>query len=271
MANQKLIEAIREKRAILFVGAGVSMCLNLPSWRGLIEEAARQLGYDPDIYSTFGDYLLLAEYYESVKGSIGPLRSWMDVTWHSSSIKIEKSAVHRIIVELSFPIIYTTNYDRWLEKAFDYYGKAYAKIVNAGDLTLIKEGITQIVKLHGDFDDDSSIVLTESSYFERLNFESPLDIRLRADILGRPILFIGYNLSDINIRYLLFKLQKLWESSSQSKVRPESYIFLSRPNPVQEKVLKTRSIIPIFSPVDDPGEGLKLFLEQLSRESTFKT
>ena len=65
---------------------------------------------------------------------------------------------------------------------------------------------TQIIKFHGDFDDDSSLVLTESSFFIALDFESPLDIKLRSDSLEKSLLFIGYSLSDINIRYMLYKL-----------------------------------------------------------------
>ena len=67
---------------------------------------------------------------------------------------------------------------------------------------------TQVVKLHGTFDDDGSLVLTETSYFDRLEFESPIDIKMRADILGKTLLFIGYSLSDINIRYMLYKLYR---------------------------------------------------------------
>ena len=40
---------------------------------------------------------------------------------------------------------------------------------------------THIVKFHGTFDDDASLVLTESSYFDRLEFESAIDIKLRAN------------------------------------------------------------------------------------------
>ena len=75
-----------------------------------------------------------------------------------------------------------------------------------------KLGDTEIVKFHGDFDDDESIVLTESQYFARLSLEHPLDIKLRGDTLDKGILFIGYNLADINMRYLLFKLQQIWNS-----------------------------------------------------------
>ena len=61
-------------------------------------------------------------------------------------------------------------------------------------------------QVHGTCSDDASLVLTESSYFDRLEFESAIDIKLRADTLGKSLLFVGYNLGDINIRYLLHKL-----------------------------------------------------------------
>lgn len=49
---EQLVQAYRSKRLILFVGAGVSMGLGLPSWRQLIDHMAEELGYDPDIYRT---------------------------------------------------------------------------------------------------------------------------------------------------------------------------------------------------------------------------
>ena len=107
----------------------------------------------------------------------------------------------------------------------------------------------QIIKFHGDFDDDESIVLTESSYFDRLSLDSPLDIKLRADALGRTILFVGYSLSDINMRLLFYKLHLLWKSSPHAAARPKSYIFLTRPNPVQETILRNRGIEPIVIPI----------------------
>jgi hypothetical protein len=257
-----LIEAIRNKNVILFVGAGVSANLGLPNWKNLISHMATKLGYDPEVYNSLGDNLSLAEYYIRER-SIGELRSWMDREWHNQAIQIEKSDIHRLIVQLDFPIIYTTNYDRWLERAFEHYNKKSLTIKNVGDLRNIQEGVTQIVKFHGDFDDDSSIVLTESSYFERFDFESPLDIKLRADILGKTVLFIGYSLSDINIRYLLYKLHKTWQDSAFSNGRPSSYIFFPRPNPIQEKVLGERGIKMVSLNDDDPASSLKTFLETL--------
>jgi hypothetical protein len=187
----------------------------------------------------------------------------MDTNWHRSDIDIGKSEVHRLIVELDFPIIYTTNYDRWIEKAFDYFKKQYIKIASVVDLRKIREGITQIVKYHGDFDSDESIVLTESSYFERLNFQGPLDIKLKNDLLGKSILFLGYSLMDINIRYLLYQIYCTWCDSKFTYMRPKSYILLTRPNIVLQRVLEARGITPLVSESDDPKESVKSFLEDL--------
>jgi hypothetical protein len=260
----ELAEAIRQRRAILFVGAGVSNCLGLPTWPQLVDHLAVELGFDPEIFGTHGDHLLLAEYYRLERGSIGPLRTWMDKAWHTGVV-IGQSEPHKLIVDLDFPLIYTTNYDNWLEEAYKFHGRPYWKIANVGDLVRLRSNATQIVKFHGDFADDESIVLTESSYFDRLDFESPLDVKLRADLLGRSVLFIGYSLQDINIRYMLYKLHKQWSATSYPGLRPKSFVFLVRPNPVQQRVLESRGIHAIVSNSDDPKAGLTEFLSSLRK------
>lgn len=260
----ELKAAVKARQVILFVGAGVSMNLGLPSWGQLIAEMATQLGYDPDVLGSRGDFLALAEFYLLKKSTIGDLRSWMDRKWHIDEPKVDNSAIHKAILNLNAPLIYTTNYDRWLEIAHERSNRNFLKVANVGDIAKIRDGVTQIVKFHGDFADDNSLVLGETSYFERLSFESPLDIKFRADSLGKTLLFIGYSLSDINIRLLLYKLHKIWVDSAHSATRPKSYIFLGRPNHVQETILAARGILPIVSPVENPGDGLAQFLESLA-------
>lgn len=259
---QQLREAYRNKRLILFVGSGVSTNLGLPPWRQLSDEIAIQLGYDPEVFATYGNFLSLAEYYRIRKGNIGALRSWMDREWHRD-IQIECSNIHRLIVHGRFPAIYTTNYDRWLENAHDAYGVDYVKIANASDLAKAREGVRQIVKFHGDFDDDASLVMDETSYYERLQFETPLDIKLRADILSKAVLFVGYSLSDTNVRLLFHKLSKIWRAHETLGVRPISYVFSHKPNPVQEEILSQWGIRMITSEDDAPGLALEHFLQEL--------
>lgn len=261
--KEELIQSYRSGKLILFVGAGVSANLGLPTWDQLISKLANELQYDPEIFATYGNPLSLAEFYRRKKGTIGPLRSWMDREWHKDSIKITDSEIHKIIAQSSFSKIYTTNYDRWIEIAHDTYNIAYTKIANVSDLIKTHEEKRQIIKFHGDFDDDASIVLDETSYFERLDFESPLDIKLRSDVLGNSVLFIGYSINDINIRLLFYRLTKMWGKHTLASVRPKSYLFTNRPNPVAEEVLKHWGIEMLVSEEDNRQLALSEFLAQL--------
>lgn len=258
-----LAEAIANKKVILFAGSGISTGLGLPTSKELLQGLAAGLGVETNDFMTMGELRELAEYYSLEKGSLAGLRDWLDGEWHSSGIDISKSHVHRLIVELDFPIIYTTNYDRWLERAFDCHQVPYTKIVSVRDLLHIKPAATQIVKFHGDFDDVNSLVFAETSYLERLELESPLDIKLRADILGRSILFIGSSLTDINLRFLLYKLTKAWNSQEYVQDRPRSYFFMAKPNVVQERILVSRGITSIAAKTPDPTESLVQFLSAL--------
>jgi len=255
-----LSAAVREKQVVLFVGAGLSMNLGLPSFRGLVQQLARSLDFDEDIFETLGNSLLLAEYYKLQGGTPAAVIDWLKEA--SDKVDVASSELHRLIVELDFPIIYTTNYDTFLEQAYAALERAYLPITKVSDLSS-QSSATQIVKLHGDFNEPSSLVLTESSYFDRLDFESPLDIKLRADLLGRSVLFLGYSLEDINIRYMLYKLNQQWERYGELASKPDSYIFLTRPNPVHERVLASWGIHAIVSDCDEPARGLSVFLKQL--------
>jgi len=259
-----LVRAVAERRVILFVGGGVSQNLGLPEFGALVGHMAADLGFATGTYKV-ADYALIAEAYLVKHAQLGGLRSWMDAAWHPPTIRIARSELHKLIVDLDFPIIYTTNYDRWLEKSFEARRKPFHKITNAADLTVAAEGRTEVIKFHGDFEDDDSLVLTESSYFQRMQFETPLDIRLRSDSLARPLLFVGYSLHDINTRYLLFRLQELWKNSPHAEQRPTSYILMTEHDEAQEIVLKSRGVLPIALEGDNPGQGTVDFLRNLLR------
>jgi hypothetical protein len=260
-----LARSIHARRAILFAGAGISMVVGLPSWQALIDHMMGELEIEGNAKDRPGlEHPILAEYYRLRRGSIGPLRSWMDREWKVSEDRVRDSRIHQILVALDFPLIYTTNYDRNLEVAFELAQKPYRKIANARDLTLASrdEG-TQIVKFHGDFDDDASLVLTEADYFGRLSFDSPLDVKFRADAMSRTLLFIGYSMSDLNIRLLLYRIWETWSRSAYERSRPRSYVFLPRASPAQEAVLGSWGITVLSSRIPDPEEALTEFLERL--------
>jgi len=260
-----LAAAIERRRAILFVGAGVSMSVGLPSWQDLIDHLLHELDLDSSVIDGMRDgHQMLAELYRIKQGGIGPLRSWLDRNWKVSEDKVATSKLHRLIVELNFPAIYTTNYDRNLETAFEAHGRPYAKISNAKDIASATDDVTQIIKYHGDFADDSSLVITETDFLDRLSFDSPLDIKFRSDALGRTILFIGYSMSDPNIRLLLHRIWQTWERSGREHDRPPSFVFMASRDPVQEALL-ARWGITVLTPQSENGldNALVDFLSEL--------
>jgi hypothetical protein len=265
-----LAGAIQRRHAILFAGAGVSMAVGLPSWQTLIDHLLKELNLDRSVIDGMHDgYQMLAEFYRLKQGGIGPLRSWLDRNWKVASERVAGSPLHKLIVELGFPAIYTTNYDRNLETAFQFYKKPYAKIASAKDIATAPDGLTHIIKYHGDFDDDSSLVLTETDFLNRLSFDSPLDIKFRADALGRTILFIGYSMSDPNIRLLLHRIWQIWEESGHKDDRPRSFVFMPSQNPVQEALL-ARWGITVLTPERgaDINNALVAFLSDIQARMT---
>src|SRR5215216_2355846 len=260
----ELALAVKERRAVLFAGAGLSMNVGLPSWQEFINRMGEELGLDAEnLLGPAVSYHTLAEYYRIKQGSIGPLRSWMDRNWKVSDEKVRASKMHALLVDLDFPIIYTTNYDRNIEAAFAAHGRDFVKVANARDIAKTREGVAQIVKFHGDFDDDDSLVITETDYFNRLAFNSPLDIKFRSDALGKTALFIGYSMTDLNIRLLLHNLWRTWQTSGYEKDRPRSFVFMARPDPMQQAILGEWGITALSGETDDPEEALTGFLEIL--------
>ncbi len=257
-----LADTVRRREAILFAGAGISMSVGLPPWREFIDHMIAELDLDPGA-SEQSTYQTLAEYYRIRHGSIGALRSWLDRTWSVSEEKVQASKIHDLIVELDFPVIYTTNYDNNLEVAYRLHERGFVKVANARDLINVAGDVTQIVKFRGDFDDDLSLVIAETDYFDRLAFDTPLDIKFRADALGRTILFLGYSMSDMNIRLLLHQLWKAWKHSGYEQNRPTSFAFMPRHDPVQEAVLGQWGVSVVTRQGEDPETALLNFLTEL--------
>ena len=264
MNLEGLAQQIAKRNVVLFVGAGLSMNMGLPSWQQLMEKVAEELGYDSDVLiHPDADYLQIAEYYTLSQQGISKLQSWLQKEWEVDDKRLANSSVHQRIVDLDFPFIYTTNFDAHIERAFELRNKKFCKIVTVSDFVQASIDSPHIVKFHGDLGVEDSLVLTESQYFNRLSFESPLDIKFRSDMIGRSILFVGYSLKDINLRVLLYRIQKIWTLSGQTEERPTSYIFLMRPDAVQKKVLKHRGIETIEYDGNKPENALLELFESL--------
>src|SRR5690606_19541756 len=164
---------------------GLSAGLGLPNWDAFLARLGEPLGLDERELKDRGtDFRLLTEYVRLERGSIAALHDWMHRDWRVGDDALRASATHRAIVELDFPLVYTTNYDHFIERAYELHGRRCNKIVTAVDFARADPALPTIVKFHGDLDDVETLVVAETDYFRRLAFQDPLDIKLSADAFG---------------------------------------------------------------------------------------
>lgn len=230
------------------------------------------MSFDDVVNYAGGDNLRIAEYYYLMKGHhIGPISYRISEKLNTSQINPMDSGHHVDLVNLGAPRIYTTNYDDLIEKAFQRLGVKFEKIVLPRDVATSVGTVPQVVKYHGDLQYEETLVLTESSYYTRLDLESPMDLKFRADLLGRAVLFIGYSFSDINIRVIWFKLNQMMRDVPRED-RPTSYVVTFERNPVLEVLYKDVGITAIVLDPDGKAttseEKSALMSEFLSELST---
>lgn len=246
--KDELRDLYQKKSLVPFIGAGFSIPLSLPSWSDLMGKLGEQLGYEREIFLKLGSLQQLAEYV-----CIEDIKEWKkfllyistEFNSQESNDKRKTSIQHQSLAKLDFPVIYTTNYDMHIEKALEESGKKVNAISVYEDfIRARKENFEcEVLKFHGSLEEQESIVLSESQYFNRMNLEGALDQRLRADALSKSFLFMGYSFSDPNIRYIFYKLHKLREQISNTNNKMEfSYITAFGMNGIQAKLLKQWNI-----------------------------
>lgn len=271
---RELVALAAERRLIPFVGAGFSAALNLPTWETMLRELCSRtegsMSFDELSLATGKDYLQIAEYlFLKNDRQIGPIRRQLERSLgnHESPLL---SGPHVELVNLGAAQIYTTNYDDLIETTYRSLGRPITPVVLPKDVAAADTERTQIVKYHGDLSYERTLVLTESAYYKRLDFESPMDLKFRSDLLGKSVLFMGYSFNDVNIRIIWFKLMEMMRDIPEADRRP-SYIVRLEPNAALDELnaavgLRTIVLNP-DGPVTDPRKRTKLlgeFLLQLS-------
>lgn len=281
---KKIANDIKNEKLMIFIGAGVSRNVGMPSWGGLISKLGEELGYDSDVFFNLGDFLELAEYYTILKNEefntdnkynvFSKIKDHLGVNNEELVCRINDSRFCEKFfdfINLGIKKIYTTNYDSLIENTIDIWKMKKNSNINFDSIYNLKtmnnaiDKNVNIIKLHGDLREVENIVLNQSSYFDRYNFESCLDIQLRSDMFRKSILFLGYSFSDINIKYMFHKLNKLWDDIKDCN-RMESYIFLTENNEVQKKILEKNKMTPIICNELDKREGIINFLDTVIEE-----
>jgi hypothetical protein len=224
------------------------------SWSELVDAATQKLGFgDPELLRIRGTDLQILEYFRIANnGELAELRNWMLQRMSPPDDAIRQSIIHTALAKLmKCRIFYTTNFDDFLERAFQLAGRRNRRIAieaHAG-ATIANPDEVEIVKFHGDFSSPDRMVLSESEYERRLRLNDPMDYRLMADLLGRAVLFIGYSFRDWNVSYLFRLVNDQLGELPASLGGRRAYITVPDPSEFEIRLFAARNIevIPVSS------------------------
>ena len=230
----------RQGRVIPFIGAGASMAVQWvqdggikrgPSWAELVNEAVKLVGVgDPELLRLRGTDLQILEYLRDRLDTIQPLINWLHTNMQPEDAAIKNSVLHRELAALErCNLYYTTNYDNFLERSLQLAGRTVTRVASEHDLSELPTDV-QLVKFHGDFDRPETMVLSESDYERRMRLEGVLDLKLRSDVLGRALLFVGYSFRDANVAYLFRLMTDRFKDLPQSFAGKRAYIIYPNPS-----------------------------------------
>jgi len=121
----------------------------------------------------------------------------------------------------------------------------------------------EVVKFHGDFEYPQYMVLSESDYEKRLTLETAMDYRLRSDLLGRVVLFLGYSFRDANVSYLFRRVNASFSKLPGSPTGRRAYITVTDPSDFEIELFRDRNIEVIAISGRDQTSDIASLLDEM--------
>jgi len=260
---KELIEAARKGNLVPFIGAGFPKNLGMPLWKDLVPYIGKELGFDPpDLIAELGDALQVAEYYTTSMKDEGPLYLMLANLLRVPPPEIGDWRAYEQLLDLNPKLIYTTNFDVSIETFYTRKGQPIHSVSKIEHLLDQPSKMPILVHFHGDVRYQGTVVLCESHYLNRLELESPLDIKFRSDLLQNTFVFLGYGYSDFNVRYVWHKLQThLSPHRSKYAESLNSYFVTNRNNEVFETIMRPKGMQSIYVPVHRIEDTIPTFLK----------
>jgi hypothetical protein len=243
---------------VLFIGTGLSLRYlnNSFTWDGLLSKISFELSGDEEFYldikaecqvNGLFKYDLIAEKLESEfnrklsEDRHGKFSSVNDVFYENMKegkrLSRFKIYICNLLSELDYRVemydelnefrktrknigsVITTNYDLLIEDTFKFNSLV-------GNNILLSNPYGSVYKIHGCVENASKIIISEQDYKE---FDSKYDL-IRAQLLSlfihNPIIFLGYNVGDDNIKSLLKTIFSYVEPNSAEAMKIKNNFLL---------------------------------------------
>lgn len=220
---------------VLFVGTGLSLRYldNSYSWDSLLQKIANDFNPDPEYYLDIkAEHMQATGYiYEQIATQLekdfnqhlkdnrhGKFKAINDLFYSNmhegvnisrfklyladllKDVKLKSSALPEIAelkkARKNISSVITTNYDHMIEQLFSFNPLI-------GNNILLSNPYGSVYKIHGCVSQPAKIIITESDYDEFNRKYELIRAQLLSLFIHNPIIFIGYNIGDKNIKDIL--------------------------------------------------------------------
>ncbi len=237
-----------------FIGAGLSMPMGFPSWPAFLQTLAAECGRSAEVATLLGESKY-EEAAEAVESGLSSAIFHKRVTHTFGERKSNACELCGSVLALpafaSGPVI-TTNFDRILERVFAEAGRPFEHIAWGSQVDSIRSAMNGnrpfLLKIHGDAEDRTARVLTQSEYDSAYASTGPNSLRAQLARLfqSRTLLFIGCSLGPDRTTEVLLEL------AQQASVL-EHFAIVEKPASDDEffrkqSSLGERGILPIWYP-----------------------
>lgn len=227
---EMLVRRVREKKCVLFVGAGLSAQAQagdgtrLPTWIALLErmvdwsiEHRIPLRSDPsELAEVIGKGRLLVVAQELQESLGGQLNACLSDVLHSGDTK--PSEAHRVLCNTDWVAVLTSNYDALIEGAYAVESQGVLPPAFSADgvhqaVDFLRNDKFFVFKIHGDLNIPGSIVLGNRDY-SRLMYLSPAYRSFLETVFASyTVLFVGFGGNDPDLDAVVDRLSAIYERS----------------------------------------------------------
>ncbi|MDR1697887.1 MAG: SIR2 family protein [Erysipelotrichaceae bacterium] len=200
-------ENIKNDKAAIFIGSGISVNSGFVSWKDLLRNVASDIGLN--IEKETHDLISVAQYYQNKEN-----RAALNKIIVNSFSKPKKfNKYFDIITKLPIKTIWTTNYDHEIEEYLKKNGHDSIDIKKTNRSVAVENNNsnTIIYKFHGDYEIADEAVITKDDFETFSGKRTAFEAILKSQLLSKTFVFIGYSFNDPNLLFLLSKMRIVYE------------------------------------------------------------
>lgn len=233
---QEIKRAALDGDLVLFVGAGTSMLLDLPSWRGMAErqlECLRQNGVlnfsELEQLSSLDPKKQLSIATQIAENNTISLDLKSGLTGFS-----EGNSIYKSINDIGCVCV-TTNYGKLLSPRYSYAQDGSTTPATPNRIYEKNRLLTNhldtpgtVIHLHGAVDDPKSMVVTTRKYLEHYD-DSRVQEFLSDLFTRKTVLFVGYGLEEDEILEHILRRGGVRESGERKRFALQGYYLSEKP------------------------------------------